>query len=195
MDILRRVTGRPDTVIADTTEELSQLEAVIETGLAHFHAAGRALKAIKERRLFAPKYTTFGEYSDARWGLSLPHVTRLIEAADIVDQLHAAGSLKLPKIESHARVLSRIEPEKRPAIWNAAIDKVGDNPTAEQLDEAVEQLVPRKPKRGRKVPKAIRLKGKGWSLVLERKSYDVDAVAVLESALSQLRSTVTSKAA
>lgn len=191
--LYHKLTGR--TGMVDHTEELSQLEAQIETGLAHFHAAGRALKTIKERRLFTPKYTTFSEYTNARWGLSLPHVTRLIEAADIIDQLTEAGTMNLPKIESHARVLSRIEPEKRPAIWNAAIDMVGNNPTAEQLDEAVERLVPRKPKRGRKVPKAIRLKGKGWSLVLERKSHDVDAVTVLESALSQLRSSVTSKAA
>lgn len=193
MSLFQTLSGRAD-VQPTTMDELTHLESVINTGLAHFHAVGRALKTIKDRRLFAPKYTTFHEYTTARWGLSLPHVTRLIEASDIVDQLHAAGSMKLPKIESHARVLSRITPEERPRIWNAAIEAVGDNATAEELDDVVSKLVPRKT-RGRKVPKAIRLKGKGWSLVLERKSHDVDAVAVLESAISELRSKVTSKAA
>lgn len=185
MDIRKLMTRTSETT-TDHTEELTQLENVIATGLAHFHAAGRALKAIKERKLFAPKYGSFSEYANERWGLSLPHVTRLMEAADIVDQLQAAGATKLPAIESHARVLARIEPEQRPAIWNEALEKVGDNPTAEQLDKAVEHLVPRKPKRGRKVPKAIKLKGKGWTLVLTRKSHDVDAVAVLNDCINQL---------
>jgi hypothetical protein len=191
MSLFQTLSGRADS----QPDELAQLEAVIDVGLAHFHAVGRAMKAIKERRLYAPKYASFGEYTTARWGLSLPHVTRLIEASDIVDQLVAAGSMRLPKIESHARVLSRITPEKRPEVWNAAIDAVGDTTTAEELDAVVSKLVPRTPKRGRKVPKAIRKKGKGGSLVLERKSHDVDAVAVLETVLSELRSNATSKVA
>lgn len=187
MDIRKLMTRTSDTSTdhADHTDELNQLENVIATGLAHFRAAGQALKAIKERKLYLTRYGSFSEYAQARWQMSLPHVTRLIEAADIVDQLEAAGC-KLPAIESHARVLARIDAEQRPAVWNEALRRVGDNPTAEQLDKAVEHLVPRKPKRGRKVPKAIKLKGKGWTLVLNRKSHDVDPVAVLNDCISQL---------
>ena len=184
MDI-RKFMGRP-TETTSHTDELDQLESVIAIGLAHFRAAGQALKAIKERRLYVTRYGSFSEYAQARWQMSLAHVTRLIEAADIVDQLEAAGC-KLPAIESHARVLRRIDADQRPAVWNEALEKVGDNPTAEELEAAVSDLMPRKPKRGRKVPKAIKLKGKGWTLVLTRKTHDVDAVAVLNDCIHQLQ--------
>lgn len=196
MDITKLMGKRPAIEItAEATESLAALESTIERGLASFHAVGHALKTIRDKQLYSQKYRSFTEYLSARWAFSTVHAQRLIEAADVVDGLIASGVLKLPALESHARVLAKIAPEQRAEVWQAATAEIDDNGlTAEALEETVAKLAPRaasKKPRARKKPKTITIRGKvgkvGYSLKLERKGH-CDATEALQDALNQLQS-------
>ena len=49
---------------------LRTCEKHVEQGLAQFIAVGRALLAIRDKRLYRAEYRTFGEYCDVRWQFS-----------------------------------------------------------------------------------------------------------------------------
>jgi hypothetical protein len=199
---ISKLMGRRAEVVAEATESLEHLESVIEQGLAHFHAVGRALKVIKEKKLYSPKYPTYPDYCSARWGFSMTHASRLVEAADVVDGLIASGVIKLPSVESHARVLAKIAPESRAEAWKAATAQLDDDGlTAETLEAVVAKIAPgssNKKPRARKVPKKIALKGRigkvAWSVTVERKGH-IDPTEVLRDALAQLEAKSSTKAA
>lgn len=198
MDISKFMRGQAKTEVVDNySQELAALEESIATGLSHFRVAGQALKTIRERKLYTPRYLTFADYIQARWGLSLAHVERLMTAADVVDNLASNGVANLPAIESHARVLRRLAPDDQVKVWTLASSEIpADSLTAEAIEEVANRIVPRKPKRSRnKSPKAITLKGKGWSVTLTRRTSTIDPVTVMETALAELRSKLKSKAA
>jgi len=101
--------------------------------------------------------------------------------------------------EAHARELRKVPTNKRPEAWSqtlAAADGNPDNVTAELVASVASKH--RTKKARRKAPKTIVLRGKGWSLSLERKTIDVDPVQALNEALAKLTatsSTTTTKAA
>lgn len=64
-------------------EELVRLEARIETGVQKILEAGKALKLIRDKRLYKDKYKTFEDYCRERWGFSKRYANYLISAADV----------------------------------------------------------------------------------------------------------------
>jgi hypothetical protein len=70
---------------ATPAPSLEQLEEIITRNLpskAQFIQAGEALKAIRDGKLFRPKFKTWTEYVKERWGFSRQYADRLIKAAD-----------------------------------------------------------------------------------------------------------------
>jgi hypothetical protein len=177
-------------VSLDSTEEttaptLDELEAQVQTGLESFATAGRALAAIKSRKLYRPGFTSWESYLVERWRFTGDYATKLITAAAVADELVSAG-LPQPLRESHARELKKIPTEHRGELWQAAIADAGgiDNVTAEQI--ASKGAKHRKPKARHKKPKAVTLRGKGWVIVVSRKTADLDILAILDEATDQL---------
>ena len=82
--------------------ELEQHEAVIERGLNTFVDVGRALLAIRHRKLYRQEYGTFEEYCHRRWDITPRHGRRLIAAAQVVDNIGPMGPI-LPSTERQAR--------------------------------------------------------------------------------------------
>ena len=173
---------------------LEQLEAIVSTGLNAVADVGLALTAIKDRELYRPQYDAWSSYLDHRWKLGLDYANKLIVAGAIVVKLRAAG-LPEPVVVSHTRELAKVKPESVVDVWTEAIAEAGsvDNVTAQAIAEKAAKH--RKRKARRKAPAAIKLKGRGWSLVLSRKSTDLDPLAILTEAAEQLAQRAAKKAA
>lgn len=101
---------------------LAQREAVIERGLNTFIEVGEALAAIRDKRLYREQYATFEDYCANRWGWKRAHAYRMIEAAEVVQELSPIGDTPLPTTESQARELVplRDDPEAMAAVMDAA---------------------------------------------------------------------------
>lgn len=182
--------------IDDTQTELTldELEAQVRTGLESFATAGRALAAIKSRKLYRPEFANWEAYLLERWQMTADYATKLIDAAAVADELTRAG-FPQPLRESHARELKKIPAEHRAELWQESIDAAGgvNRVTAEQI--AAKGAKHRKPKARRKKPKAITLRGKGWTIVVSRKTADLDILAILDEATDQLEAQAKAKAA
>jgi hypothetical protein len=184
------------TSTEQTTEPtLEELEAVVATGLESFAAAGRALAEIKDRKLYRREVGTWSKYLEERWHLTPDYASKLITAAMIANEL-AANGLPAPLRESHARELSRVPTEHQPEVWQESLAEVNFDPAAVTAELIADKATKhRKPKARRKAPKAIKLKGKGWSIVLTRSTIDLDPLAVLDLAAEQIRTKANNRAA
>ena len=105
-----------------TANRLTQLENVIETNQRKFYQIGKALKQIRDERLFRDLlFDHFEAYVKDRWDMARSQAYRLIEAADVIDNLSPIGDGILPENESQARVLARFKKEDQRKIWRAFI--------------------------------------------------------------------------
>jgi hypothetical protein len=64
----------PENAVADANR-LAELEAIVERGLDHYVAVGRALEEIRQRRLYKLSHATFAKYLADRWGCRFPAAT------------------------------------------------------------------------------------------------------------------------
>ena len=71
--------------------ELGRLEDLIRSHLQSSLAAGNALLAIRNGRLYRDTHSTFEDYCEARWGLGRQHVNRWIQWAEVVSSLGPCG--------------------------------------------------------------------------------------------------------
>lgn len=115
-------------------ENLAGYEAKIKSGLTSFIEVGEALSAIRDQRLYRATHGTFEDYCRERWKMSKRHCDRLIESADVVQNLGPTG----PTItsERQARELARVEPERRQEVVEKASVATGGKITAAALKEA-----------------------------------------------------------
>lgn len=189
----RRRSVEPTNAVNEPT--LPELESIVDAGLESIGNVGQALFAIKDRELFKPQYATFGEYTEARWKMSGDYAERLIRAGIVVLKIKAAG-LAEPTHTSHARALATVPDEAVTKVWQESLDAVGGNPEAITAEVVAGKAAKhRKRKARRKAPAAIRLKGKGWSIVIARKSIDLDPSKILAEAIEQLTQQAAKKAA
>lgn len=120
---------------------LKECESRIENGVQAMIDAGNALAEIRDSRLYREQYGTFEAYVKERWGQSRAHAYRIIHAAGIVSGLSPMGDIT-PTNERQARALEKIKWEwLRAVVWQAAIDRAGDSPTASDIDGVVSDLL------------------------------------------------------
>ncbi|MFN7720110.1 MAG: hypothetical protein ACK5PD_01750 [Pirellulaceae bacterium] len=178
-------TGRMKALAAE--------ESRIERGLSHFRDVGEALKAIRDKQLFANNnqsaYLSWGDYLQRRWKMSEAHASRLISAADVVTELSLQGHSVLPATESQARPMASLSADQVAQVWS---EVVATTPPEAITALAVEEkaLKYRKPKRNRlRKPAAVKIKGKGWKITIERSLATIDVEAVLIEAIDRLKDT------
>ena len=105
-----------------TANRLTQLENVIETNQRKFYQIGKALKQIRDERLFRDLlFDHFEAYVKERWDMARSQAYRLIEAANVIDNLSPIGDGILPENESQTRVLARFKKEDQRKIWGTFI--------------------------------------------------------------------------
>jgi hypothetical protein len=188
-----------DQLTDDELAQLREAEARIQRGLSGFLDMGLALGTIRERRLFRATHGSWEGYLLDRWKMTADYSQKLITAVKIVSELRDAGIVVMPVREVHARRLNLVDPTDRPKVWEAALAEAGGDPEAVTADRITALAGPRlskgRKKKSPKPPAAIKLRGRGWTITLERKRDDVDAEAALAEAQDQLRDRLTRRAA
>ena len=117
---------------------LTQQETIIEKGLSTFVEVGKALTIIRDNKLYREEYETFEKYCQEKYGIQKTHSYRLIETANIINNLSPIGG-RLPTSERHARPLKSLEPEVQNAVWQETVEKHGDNITAKKVQEVANE--------------------------------------------------------
>lgn len=103
------------------TERFLTLEIIIQEGFETFVKVGNALLEIRDSRLYRAHYGTFEEYCRGRWGIERAHAYRLIDAAEVVNNLSPIGDI-LPANESQARPLSKLTTQYQREVWPTIVD-------------------------------------------------------------------------
>lgn len=139
---------------------LSELEVVVERGLAKFVEVGAALIEIRDAKLYRAEHRTFEAYCVARFGMKKSQAYRLIEASGIMANLSPNGGQNLspigdepddtpcddsgqsilPESERVARPLAKLDSaDEQRAAWKMACETAlpGRKPTAQDVDQAV----------------------------------------------------------
>jgi hypothetical protein len=197
MGLLNKLKRPSDLAVSivGTEPSLDELEAVVDAGLNSIAQVGLALDTIQTRKLYEPAYQDWPTYLDTRWKLTTDYANRLIQAAAIVAKITAAG-LPEPVRTSHTRELAKVRPDAITQVWMEALEESGQDPeaiTAQQI--ASKATKHRKRKARRKAPKAIKLKGRGWTIILQRSTVDVDPLKALDEAVDQMEAQAKAKAA
>jgi hypothetical protein len=103
----------------DESRRLKECERIIERGLESFYQVGNALAEIRDSRLYRISYASFEDYCRERWKISRFYAHRLIDAAQVVDNLLPIGNI--PSNEAQARELAPFTPEIQKAVWHVAM--------------------------------------------------------------------------
>lgn len=113
-------------------ERLSDLEKIIADQRYYFYKIGKALKEIRDKRLYKiALFDNFEEYTKNRWDMSRSQAYRLINAFTVVNNLSPIGD-KFPENEAQARLLTQFNQDKQCKIWSDFL-KTGVEVTALNL--------------------------------------------------------------
>jgi hypothetical protein len=134
---------------------LASCERTIERALVAYVEAGLALDTIREGRLYREAdFDNFEAYVKTRWNWSRAHAYRLIEAANVHEELYdqlRAGPVSpngdippLPRNEAQARELATVadKPAALVEAWQVTVEKHGPEATARQVREVVAEVMP-----------------------------------------------------
>lgn len=124
------------TITATEQTDLAIQENEIEKGA---FAIGRALKIIRDGKLYRGGHETFEDYCQTRWGWERRHAYRQIEAAEVVAALPENVSQWVTS-ERQARALGEVEPAERVEVLERAHD--AGPITAHSIEEAADAWQP-----------------------------------------------------
>ncbi len=98
-------------------DRLKYLESVLEKNQKNFCNIGKALKEIRDERLYrAHSFNRFEQYTKSRWDMGKSHAYRLIEAYEVIENLSPIGE-RLPQNEAQVRPLTRLSPSEQRKFW------------------------------------------------------------------------------
>lgn len=181
--MLSKFTGQKVARLsADEARDLARLETEVTEGLRHFRKAGLALKAIRDRQLYRATHETFEAFVLDRWGLSKSHAYRVMDAAEIAENLKLSPMGDVG--ERTLRPLAGLDAENQAEAWAEATAASDGRPTAAAVEAAATK---RKPKRKRAKPKKVRFRVPGATVVIEpNKRFDGDQAGALRAALAKI---------
>jgi len=141
IDVEATVVSEDTPLNAAEQMKFEQCEEALKNNLGSFRLIGRALKAIKDDRLYREKFKRFEDYCAQQWGLSDKYAYRLIQAYEVYVGLRkdsTIGEQNLPANESQIRPLLRLETDKQAAAWNQVVKSAnGKRVTAEMVEDVV----------------------------------------------------------
>jgi len=138
----REKDGNYTYEMLDKTQQkkLADNEEVIEKFRKSGLEAGKALRVIRDERLYRQTHKTFEEYLKERWDIERTYGHYLITYAETVENVHNCE--QIPETESQARPLTKLEPEKQKKVWQKVVDwskKTGKQITAKVVEEVVKE--------------------------------------------------------
>jgi hypothetical protein len=96
---------------------LNALEELIDSRRRSFYEIGKALREIRDERLYRDLlYKSFEEYLKKRWDMGRSHAYRLIEASRVIDNLSPLGDV-LPENEAQSRPIGKLKPVEQRRLW------------------------------------------------------------------------------
>ncbi|MGL4620940.1 MAG: hypothetical protein ACRCZS_18070, partial [Chroococcidiopsis sp.] len=127
-----------ETLTPEEERERHRLELRVERA---FFEAGKALRELRERRLYRSSHKTFEAYCRERFGFTRQAANYLIAGAEIFENLTTNGCQILPTNERQVRPLYALEPEQQCQVWQQAINLAdGKVPSGRVVKGIVEQL-------------------------------------------------------
>jgi len=125
-----------------TGRTLTELEGIIERGQQTFVEVGQALLEIRDRRLYREQgHRTFEAYCQKRWGWTVRHGRRLMQAARTVQAIEKGTNWSpLPANESQVRELHPLMAAGAAEVvkvWQDLRAEYGDDVTAERVKRVV----------------------------------------------------------
>ena len=87
--------------------------------------AGRALRTIRDGRLYRETHGTYEAYVEDTCSFDLRRAQQLVAAADVVDGLAETGLDDLPRNEAQARPLAPLGADDQAAVWAEAVRRHG----------------------------------------------------------------------
>jgi hypothetical protein len=98
-------------------DRLTHLENIIAGNQYRFYEIGKALKEIRDSRLYKlTLFETFEAYARARWDIGRSQAYRLISACSVISNLSPIGDI-LPGNETQTRPLIQLGPTEQQKIW------------------------------------------------------------------------------
>lgn len=95
---------------------LAACEEIIGVAERYRLKEAKALRTIRDSRLYRQTHATFEDYCRQRWGFSRQHAQRLIDFAEVAANLSPTG-LPTPALERHARPLVLLTPDQQRRAW------------------------------------------------------------------------------
>ena len=137
------VSADAAVLIPPKADALDRCEAEIAKGMKSFAEAGRALREIRDGKLYRESHKTFELYCKKRWGFSRNYANKMIAAAVVVGNL--GTNVPAPKNEAQARHLTKLPATEQPAAWTEATEAAkaaGREPTASDVEKVVAKRIP-----------------------------------------------------
>lgn len=98
-------------------DRLKHLETIISKNQSRFYEIGRALREIRDSRLYKQAlFSSFEAYARARWDIGRSQAYRLIDAYSVISNLSPIGD-RLPGNEAQTRPLVPLSPPEQRKIW------------------------------------------------------------------------------
>jgi len=103
-------------------DRLIELERLIARNQERFCHIGRALKAIRDGRLYKQVlFDTFEAYARTRWDMGRSQAYRLIKSYEVIHNLSPIGD-RMPANESQVRPLAQLTPDEQRKTWKDFIN-------------------------------------------------------------------------
>lgn len=145
-------------------DKLAQLERQIAKEQQAFYRVGKALKTIRDERLYlSSSHSNFETYCKEKWDMGKRKANYLIKAAETVNHLkkhfcpdgNNCSQIPLPINESQIRELAKLSPEEQIKIWEQIVNKVNEKEklTANLVNGAIAEY--KKPNNSSEPPTAL----------------------------------------
>ncbi len=147
-------TVQVEVVVDELTEEEEGARQILERQVERaFYLAGRALRELRDRRLYRSTHKTFEEYCRERFGFTRDSAYLKIGAADIYENLEQnlptnGRHLPLPTNERQLRHLAKakLEPAVQVEVWQQAVSSAGGRvPSGRIVSDIVQRIKERTP--------------------------------------------------
>lgn len=177
----------PKPLSPEEKKTLEASEQIIRQNLNDSWALAKALRDIREARLYRETSLTFKEYCLKTWKLSHCRARQLINALVVREHLgQACGTEKLPETECQVRPLTHLG--KKPALqvkaWKSACDEAKGQPTGAQVKQAVPAFATPEPRRSREA-KVARLLRSLTSALKDAAGVDKTLASILDAAATR----------
>lgn len=119
-------------------DRLTHLENIIAGNQNRFYEIGKALKEIRDSRLYKlTLFETFEAYARARWDIGRSQAYRLINAYNVIANLSPIGD-RLPGNETQTRPLVQLDPVEQRKIWQELLN-TGLELTARNIKKFIDE--------------------------------------------------------